>query len=120
MSSAALPPEAAPTVVRLAADAGAGPTLADLKALTLGHLEGGRTGLVLDLRAAGRLDRRAVGTLMYVMALYREAGGRLHLCVTPEQRGALLPFAPLFTLTEDGDVTSRPLSGDGSPPLPPR
>jgi hypothetical protein len=106
MPPAPRPP--APAVVRLAAGDDEGPTLADLKALTLGHLEGGTETLVLDLRAAGGLDRRAVGTLMYALTLYHEAGGRLRLCVTPEQRGVLSPYATLFHLTEDGDVTSAP------------
>ena len=114
MSPAAFPlDDTGHAVVRLVADAREGPTLADLKALTLGHLEGGNTRLVLDLRAAGRIDRRSVGTLMYVLALYHEAGGRLRLCVTPEQRGTLAPYAALCQFTEAGDVTSHPPSGDG-------
>jgi hypothetical protein len=110
------PPTAEPAVVRFYADPRHGPTLADLKALTLGHLEGGTAELVLDLRAAGHLGPRALGTLVYVLALFREAGEHLYLRVAPAQKGTLFPYASLFSYADDGEGSHSPSAH--STPLP--
>jgi hypothetical protein len=71
-----------------------------LKAAVLAQVTSGDARLVLDLRRAGRLDPRAAGTLLYVLALCREAGGALALRLTTDQRTALSPYPPLLAAEE--------------------
>lgn len=60
----------------------------------------GDARLVLDLRQAGWIGRRAVGTLLYGLALCGEAGGSLALRLTTDQRAAFASYPPLLLAEE--------------------
>ena len=91
-SPAPLPP---PTVFTIGAPDGL--SLEELKAAVLAQVRSGDARLVVDLRRAGPLDGRAVGTLLYGQALCDQAGGSLTLRLSDVQRATLAPHSGLLS-----------------------
>ncbi len=71
-----------------------------LKSTVVARVDTGETRMVLDLRAAGRLSLRTVGSLLYAHALCRAVGGALALRLSAAQRTALAPFPFLLDAAE--------------------
>ncbi len=67
-----------------------------LKAAVVAQLGSGDARLVVDLRPAGALAARDVGTLLYAQALCDQAGGSLSLRLTDDQRATLAPYPSLL------------------------
>ena len=91
-SPAPLPP---PPVFEVGA--GAGMRFDQVKAAVLAQVRSGDPRIVLDLRRAGPLESRDVGTLLYAQALCDQAGGPLTLRLSDEQRATLAPHPALLT-----------------------
>ena len=68
-----------------------------LKAAVVAQVESGDARIVVDLRPAGQLAMRDVGTLLYAQALCDQAGGSLTLRLTDEQRTMLAPHPALLS-----------------------
>jgi hypothetical protein len=68
-----------------------------LKTAVVAQVESGDARIVVDLRRAGRLESRAVGTLLYAQALCDQAGGSLTLRLSDDQRATLAPHPALLS-----------------------